>query len=174
MNYFQNNSWWIEGLKGILVLILGIICLVNPASALAATAIYLGILAILTGLIVVIVSLAKKQANWEFWIAEGIFSLVIGVLLVSFPKLAINLVIILVSLLIIAISIIQILTYINLKKSGYSSQVVLFTAILSLIIGILLLFNPFEGAKAVAFILGFFAVVYGVSSLFAAFKLLGR
>ena len=174
MNYFQRNSWWIEALKGALVLILGIICLANPAGALAAIAIYLGILAIVAGLGIVVVSMSRKGSNWKFWIVEGIFNLVIGVLLVSYPKVAINVLIVFISLWIIAMGIIQIFTYNNLKKSGYTSQMVLITAILSLLIGILLLFNPFEGAKIVAIILGIFAVVYGASSLFVAFRLLSR
>lgn len=174
MNYLQRNSWWIEALKGVLVLILGIICLARPAEALAAIAIYLGILAILAGLSIVIVSLARKGSNWKFWIFEGIFNLAIGILLVSYPKVAINVLIVFISLWIIAMGIIQIFTYSNLKKSGYTSPIILITAILSLLIGILFLFNPFEGAKVVAIILGIFAVIYGMSSLFVAFKLLNR
>ncbi|HER08321.1 MAG TPA: hypothetical protein ENO20_05355 [Bacteroides sp.] len=173
MNY-QKNSWWIEGLKGLLVLILGIICLVNPAGALAAIAIYLGILAIAAGLGIVIVSVAGKGSYWQFWIVEGFFNLIIGILLVSFPKAAIHILIVFISLWIIAMGILQLFTYSNLRKSGHTSNLVLFTAILSLLIGILFLFNPFEGAKVVAIILGIFALIYGVSSLITAFQLLGK
>jgi uncharacterized membrane protein HdeD (DUF308 family) len=174
VNKNQRNSWWIEVLKGVIALILGIICLTNPSEALAAIAIYLGILAMLAGLVIVAYSLRKKGSNWKFWLSQGIFNIVIGILLVSYPKVAINVIIILISLLIIAISIVQIFTYANLKKSGYTSQLLLFTAILSLLIGILLVFNPFEGAKVVAIILGIYATIYGLSSLYVAFKLLKR
>jgi len=174
MNFFQRNNWLIEALKGALFLILGILCLANPAGALAAIAIYLGILAILSGLGIVIFSLSRKGTHWRFWIFEGIFNLVIGLLLVSYPKTAISVLVIFIGLWIIAMGIIQIITYTNLKKTGYTSQVTLFTAVLSLLIGILLLFNPFEGAKIVAIILGIFAVIYGLSSLFVAFRLLNR
>jgi uncharacterized membrane protein HdeD (DUF308 family) len=174
MNYFQKNSWWIEALKGVLAIIIGVICLMNPSEALTAIAVFLGILAILAGLAIEINALSRKGSNWQFWIVEGIFNLVIGILLVSYPKAAINVLVILISLWIIAMGIIQVFTFRNMKKAGYTSQVLIFTAILSLLIGILLLFNPFEGAKIVAIILGIYAVVYGVSSLFVAFRLINR
>ena len=174
MNYFQRNSWWIEALKGTLAIIIGIICLVNPSGALSAIAIFLGILAILAGLTIGIIALARKGSNWIFWISEAIFNLVLGILLVSYPKVAVNVLIIFISLWIIAMGIIQIFTYRNLKQAGYTSPMVIFTAVLSLLVGILFLFNPFEGAQVVTIILGIFALVYGVSALYVAFRLLNR
>ena len=174
MNNNQRNSWWIEVLKGVIALIIGIICLTNPSEALAAVAIYLGILALLAGTVIMAYSLIRKSSNWKFWVSQGIFNIIIGILLVSYPKVAINVIIIFISLWVIAISIIQIFTYVNLKKSGYISELLLFTAILSLLIGILLVFNPFGGAKVVAIILGIYATIYGLSSLYVAFKLLKR
>lgn len=174
MNDFQKNSWWIEGLKGIIVLIVGIICLANPSTALTAIAIYLGILALLAGGAIIFVSLKNKGSFWQFWIGEGIFNLVIGLLMVSFPNATIKVIIVLISLWIIAMSIIQMVTYNNLKNTGYRSPMLIFTAILSLVVGLLLLFNPFEGAQVVAIILGIYAIIYGISSLYLSFRLLTR
>jgi uncharacterized membrane protein HdeD (DUF308 family) len=174
MNNIQRNGWGVEVLKGVIALIIGIICLTDPSEALAAITVYLGILAMLAGLVVVVTSLKRKGTNWKFWISQGIFNIIIGILLVSYPKVAINVIIIFISLWIIAMSIIQIFTYANLKKTGYNSQLLLFTGILSLLIGILLVFNPFEGAKIVAIILGIYATIYGLSSLYVAFELLKR
>jgi uncharacterized membrane protein HdeD (DUF308 family) len=174
MNNIQRNSWWVEILKGMIALIIGIICLANPSKALAAIAVYLGILAMLAGLVIVANSLIRKGSNWKFWVSQGIINIIIGIFLISYPKVAINVIIVFISLWIIAISIVQLFTYANLKKTGYNSQLLLFTAILSLLIGILLVFNPFEGAKIVAIILGIYATIYGLSSLIVALKLLKR
>jgi len=160
--------------KGVIVLIVGIICLANPSTALTAIAIYLGILALLAGGAIIFISLRNKGSYWKFWIGEGIFNLVIGLLMVSFPKAAINVIIVLISLWVIAMSIIQMFTYNNLKNAGYRSPMLIFTAILSLVIGLLLLFNPFEGARIVAIILGIYATIYGISSLYLSFRLLTR
>mgnify|MGYP006301448475 CR=1 FL=1 len=171
MNSFQKNNRWVEVLKGILALIIGIICLANPATALAAVAIYLGIIAIITGVVVLLNAWIRKGTYWRFWISEGLFNLVVGILLVAFPQTAVSLIIILISLLIIAISMVQILTYSSLRRSGFSSPVMLVSAIFSLVIGLLLLFNPFEGAQVVAIILGVYAVLYSISSFYVAYRL---
>jgi uncharacterized membrane protein HdeD (DUF308 family) len=174
MNNFQKNSWWIEGLKGIIVLILGIICLSNPDTALTTITIYLGVLALLGGVVVIVVSLRTKGNYWQFWIGEGIFNLVIGLLMVSFPRAAIGVIIVLISLWIVAMSIIQMFTYNAMKNAGYRSPMLIFTAILSLLVGLLLLFNPFEGARIVAIILGVYAAIHGASSMYLSFRLLTR
>ena len=174
MNTFQRNSWWIEGLKGIIVLILGIICLANPSTALTAIAVYLGILALLGGVIIIVMSLRNKGNYWQFWVGEGIFNLVIGLLMVSFPRAAIGVIIVLISLWIIAMSIVQVVTYNAMKNVGYRSPMLIFTAVLSLVIGLLLLFNPFEGARIVAIVLGIYAIIYGISSLYLSFRLATR
>ncbi len=170
-NRFKQKSKWVEVLKGAIALFIGIICLINPSEALAAVAIYLGIIAILTGVIVLINAWIRKGTYWRFWISEGLFNLIIGILLVSFPQAAVSLLIVFISLLIVAISMVQILTYSSLRRSGFSSPVMLITAILSLVVGLILLFNPFEGAQMVAVILGLYAVIYGLSSFYVAYRL---
>ena len=51
-----------------------------------------------------------------------------------------------------------------------SSGLILFNGILSLVVGLLLLFNPFEGALIIAIIIGIYSLIYGLFSLYTAFK----
>lgn len=170
----RKNSWLIEALKGLIAIIVGIICFANPSGALSAIAVFFGIVAIIAGLIIAVNVTVRRGSYWQFWLGEGIFNLVLGVLLVAYPKVAVNLIIIFIALWIIALSILQIISYNILKREGFRSPVVLFTAILSLVIGLLLLFNPFEGAAVVVIIIGIFAFIYGLSSFYVSFRLLNR
>ena len=167
------KNWWIEALKGIVAVIIGIVAFSNPAGALHAIAVLFAIFAIVAGMMVVIVSWSNKGKYWKFWIGEGIFDMIIGILILANPGISISVFVVFIALFIIAVGIIQLLSYYRLKNTLAKPGIYLLTAVISLLFGILLLFNPFEGVKIITVILGIYAVIYGVSSLYLSFKLSG-
>ena len=171
--YFGLHTWVFSGLKGILGLLLGTLILINPAEAIKLIATYFGLFAILGGVIVLIYGFRERSRGKRstFWLVEGSFNIIIGLIIVSYPEISVSVFIALFGIWAIIIGILQLISYDRYRKLNMHSGIILLNAILSLIIGLLLLFNPFEGAQIIAIIIGLYALVYGAFNIFTAFKL---
>lgn len=172
MNKNKNASWGWEVLKGLIALVLAVIIFMDPAEALLAIAIYIGALAIITGIVLIIISLIWKSGLWQFTFGQGIIYALIGLLIVTYPKVTAGLLIFLMGLLIVILGIIQFSVYLRLKEIMPARPLNLITSIVSIIVGGLLLFNPFEGAVLATVIIAIYALLYGVTRLYVAWMLI--
>ncbi len=171
MNSFINQSWGWEVLKGIVALGIAIIIFLNPAEAITAIASYLGALSIIAGLVLIIISLMRKSSFWQFLFGQGLLYAIIGLLIVSYPKVTASLLIFLIGMFITILGIIQLSAWFKMKEVMPASPLALFTGIISILVGILFLFNPFKGALLATLIMGIYAVLYASTRLYTAFKI---
>ncbi len=171
MDNFITKSGTIELLKGVLALLLGLIVFIDPARALVTIATYLGILAIIGGIVLIVTSLYRKYGFWQFLLFQGIVFTIIGVLIVAYPDVTAGLMVFFVGLLITLMGIIQLIAYLQVKELTPVPRLSLVNAILSLLIGVLLLFNPFQGAVLATLIMGAYALWYGATRLYVAWLL---
>ena len=160
-----------ELLKGLVAIGLAVIIFMNPADALVAIATYLGALAIVGGIVLIILALARKSGFWQFTFTQGIIYALIGLLIIVYPKLSIGLLILLLGLLITVLGIMQLSAWFQLKKFMPARPLNLITAIVSILVGLLLLFNPFEGAVLATVIIAVYAMLYGISRLYVSWLL---
>jgi uncharacterized membrane protein HdeD (DUF308 family) len=161
-------NWGWEVLKGIIAIGLAVLIFMNPADALVAIATYIGALAIIVGIVLLIISLVRKVGFWYFTFAQGIIYALIGLLIVTYPKVTIGLLIFLIGLFIVILGIMLFSTYLRLKEIMPASPLNLVTAIISILVGGLLLFNPFEGAVLATVIIAVYALLYGITRLYVA------
>ncbi|MDT8400307.1 MAG: DUF308 domain-containing protein [Bacteroidales bacterium] len=171
MNNTVNRSWWMELLKGLIAITLAVVIFMNPANALVAIATYIGALAIIAGIVLIIMALSRKSEFWQFLFGQGIIYAIIGLIIVAYPKVTAGLLIFLIGLFIIILGIMQLSAYIKLQEVMPARPLTLITAIASILVGILLVFNPFEGAVLATVIIAVYAVLYGVTRLYVAWLL---
>ncbi len=171
--FFGLHTWVFSGLKGILGLLLGTLILINPAEAIKIIATYFGLFAILGGALVLFYGFREKSRGRKstFWLIEGSFNIIIGLIIVSYPEISVSVFIALFGIWAIIIGILQFISYDRYRKLNIHAGIILVHAILSVLIGILLIFNPFEGAQIIAIIIGLYAIIYGAFNILASFKI---
>lgn len=174
MDNMTNRKWGFELLKGLIALAIAIFVFINPAEALVAIATYLGILAIIAGAVIIIMALSRKGQFWQLWVGEGFINAVIGLLIVLYPQITASLLILIIGFWITVFGIIQLIMYMGNKDKLPSGSLSLGSAVLSLLVGLLLLFNPFEGAVLATLILAGYAVIFAVSRFYMAYLLYSR
>ena len=161
-----------ELLKGIVALVAGVVIFFNPAEALVAIATYLGVLAIISGLVVIIVSLYRKSAFWKVFFGQGIFFALIGLLIVTYPEISASLLIFFIGLFITLMGIIQLSAWFRMRQMAVIRPLALLNAVISILVGATLLFNPFEGAIFATVITGIYAIIFSVIKFYTAFRII--
>jgi uncharacterized membrane protein HdeD (DUF308 family) len=169
------DSWWAVGLRGLLGIAFGLICLLVPSAAILALILLFsaymlvdGVLAIASG-----IKAARSGERWSLLIFEGIVDIAAGVIAFLWPAITAVAFVILIAVWAI-ISGALMLTAAFTLKLDHGRWWLALAAIASVIFGIVLLVAPVVGAVVLTWWLGAYAVVFGVFLLVLAFQLHGK
>ena len=81
-----NAVWWIVLLRGIFMVIFGLIALVSPGIALLTLVWLFGFYAILDGISAVVIGIRTRgEPNWVWTIIQGVVSVLAGVIALVWP-----------------------------------------------------------------------------------------
>ena len=171
--------WWLVLIRGILAIVFGVIALIHPGVAFVALVYTFAAFAFVDGIanIVHAVRVRERDRRWGWLLAQGILSVIAGVLAFVFP-LAAGL-----TLGIFALSLIGVYA-IMMRIAGIpaAASVVdggrkvlgFIVAILSILLGIALLVvvfvAPLSGIVNLIWLVGIYAIVVGVVLIIAAIQ----
>lgn len=164
----------IQIIKAFLLIAAAVLVLSNPKESIVMLASYLGFLAIIFGILGIISKFVSERkgiySNKGY--LEGIIGIIFGIILFNNPENMINILMILFGIMSLLISFIQFNLFRGLKGISFRNSFILFSAILSFGISMLLLFNPFHSAQIIAIIIGVYILLYGLTLLFQAMRLM--
>jgi uncharacterized membrane protein HdeD (DUF308 family) len=161
--------WWLVLLQGIAAIILGILLITNTALTAVLLVQFLGIYWMVSG-IFAIISIFIDSEMWGWKLFSGILGIIAGVIILQHPFWSTLLV---PTVLVIVIGIQGlIIGIVNLiqafQGAGWGIGVL---GILSILFGLILLFNPILGAVTLPFVAGIFGIVGGIAAVVMAFRL---
>ena len=155
-----------------LLIALGLFLICRPVATLLTICYLLGVLSIFFGLVKLIgyFSRSRVRLAFQFDLALGILSLVVGILLCCHPGNVMVLLQFLIGLFILFESVFQFQTALDARRLGLGRWwSILLASLLSAAAGLLLLLNPFGSAKAMVVLLGISLVVHGIQNLMVVF-----
>lgn len=169
---------WGELIIGILLLILGILTFARPAGVLTGIVFVYGILAVITGVadIALYVKIERRTGfGPAVSLVTGILSILAGILLMFNPGAGQWALIVLFPIWFIAhcISRLTHLSIIRLTSGSGYYYFTLIANILGLLLGIVMIFNPFLSFLSVSYIIGFYLILAGVDHLVLAVSNIG-
>jgi len=171
--------WWLVLIRGILAIVFGVIALIHPGVAFVALVYTFAAFAFVDGIanIVHAVRVRERDRRWGWLLAQGILSVIAGVLAFVFP-LAAGL-----TLGIFALSLIGVYAIMmGIAGIPAAASVVdggrkvlgFIVAILSILLGIALLVvvfvAPLSGIVNLIWLVGFYAIIVGVVLIVAAIQ----
>jgi uncharacterized membrane protein HdeD (DUF308 family) len=167
------RNWWALTIKGVLAIIFGLIIFLSPGIGAVALAYYFGFLAIFAGIFMIVGAFAHKGANkdWGWWLFEGILDIIFGVIILAYPVMSIAIFILFIGVWAIFMGAAQIISFFTLDGSGRG--LFLFSGVISVIFGILLILNPILGAVSLTMLIGAFVLLYGIMAVILSFKIKG-
>lgn len=158
------KNWWLLTLKGVLAILFGIFALSMPGTTLVILMRYFGIIIIIGGIFLIAGAISHKEHNrkWKNWMYEGVFDIIIGLVIFLFPRFALDIFIIILAIWAITVGFSQLFNAMNAHKEAKTRWLMLLNALIVIIFSIVLFINPFEGAVAVTYLVGVFAIIFGV------------
>lgn len=157
---------WI--LIGVLLILFGFICALNPGVTLTSIALLLGIVLLISGLddIFVYFKIHQdfSQAGWI--LAEGILTTILALLCLFNQMITTFTIPMIFSIWILFVGVTRIVSSFTLKDYGVEDwYLMLFTGILLSILGIASVFKPILASFTISMIVGFILIMQGVAVL---------
>jgi uncharacterized membrane protein HdeD (DUF308 family) len=166
--------WWLVLIRGILAILFGLFALFAPGTALLALVLVFGAYAIIDGITAIIAGIRhrKEESHWGWQVFQGVVSVIAGIIAFTWPGVTVLAILFVIAFWSIVSGVAQIIQSFTMRKRGLSSWGwTLAGGIVSVLFGIVLLAWPGAGLITLLWLVGIFALVFGVIFVVWAFRL---
>lgn len=171
-----SRNWWALALRGLAAILFGILAFAWPGLTLFVLVIFFGAYLLVDGIfaIVAAVRAAGEEARWWLLLIEGILGVVAGLVAFFWPGLTALALLYLVAAWAIVTGIMEIVGAIRLRQEIVGEWALILSGVLSFIFGVLLVVIPARaGLLSLTWLIGIYAIAFGVIMLVLAFRVRG-
>ena len=176
MNMVLVRNWWALGLRGLAAIVFGLIAFLAPGFMALWLAFLFGAYALVDGVFSIIAGIraAERHERWWPFALEGLASILVGVIALVMPVAAALALVYLVSAWAILTGVFRISAAIRLRREIQGEWMLILNGALSVLLGVLIVRRPGAGLITLMWVLGVYAMVYGIVLVGLAFKLRGH
>jgi uncharacterized membrane protein HdeD (DUF308 family) len=166
------KNWWLVLLRGICAIIFGILAFVWPGITLLTLVILYGAFALADGVFALSAAVMGGSPAPRWWLAiAGLLGIGAGVLTFLWPGITALVLLFFIAGWAIASGVMQIVGAIRLRKEIEGEWLLIAVGVLSVIFGIALIVQPGLGLLTLVFIVGFYAIAYGILLVMLSLRL---
>lgn len=167
------RKWWTIALRGACAIVFGILALVWPLLTLITLVFLFGAFALVDGIFAIIAGITSHQTNKRWWalLIGGVAGVIIGLLTFFWPGISALLLLSLIAIWAIITGVFEIVAAIQLRRLITGEWMMITGGILSIIFGLLIIILPGPGALSLVWLIGVYAIAFGISLIFLAFRL---
>jgi uncharacterized membrane protein HdeD (DUF308 family) len=157
--------WIFAIIRGVLAIIFGLIALLAPIATAVVLAVVIGAYAIVDGVFHIIEAIRHRgSSSMVLRIVLGAVSILFGILVLVWPGISLAILVILVAIWAIIIGVLQIMSSVRhraVPNSGWVWGII--GGALSILFGILVIIRPGAGLVSIIWIIGIWAIVWGIT-----------
>jgi uncharacterized membrane protein HdeD (DUF308 family) len=162
------QSWWSLLARGIIAVLFGLVALFLPRLTLLVLVYIFGAFALVEGIIAIYLSFQERrmQTNWWMLLLSGIAGVILGILVFIWPGITSLVLLYLIAAWAIITGIIELVAAFT-TGMGW---VLALAGALSILLGIVLLARPVAGILSLVWLIGIYAIIWGVLQIVRAFQ----
>jgi len=157
--------------RGIVAVLFGVIALVWPKMTLSALVFVFGLFAVISGITAVVAALRHMEfPGWGWLLAEGILGFVVGAVALIWPGITALAFIYLLAAWAILTGVFEVITPLAYPMGGGRALLTALAGVISIIFGILIASQPSSGLLAVVWLIGVYAILFGIMYIVMYFE----
>ncbi len=157
--------WWTLVVRGLVAIAFGVLVILQPGISLVALVYLWGVYAVADGVFNLVLAFRGSRivrGGWGWLTFEGICSIAAGVIAFIWPGITAIALLVLIALWAIATGVAEIVTAAKLRKYIRGEWLLALSGVVSIVFGVLLLVRPGAGALTVVWLIGLYAIVFGI------------
>jgi uncharacterized membrane protein HdeD (DUF308 family) len=168
-----SRYWWVLVVRGVLAVVLGVFAFARPRETITALVIAFGAVALVDGIFALAAAIAGRKLTPDWWVllVQGLLGIGVGVLTLAKPQVTATALLIYIALWAVGMGVLQVIAAVKLRHEITGEWWVAIGGAASVVFGILLMRHPSEGALAVLWLIGAYALVWGVMLVLGGFDI---
>jgi uncharacterized membrane protein HdeD (DUF308 family) len=173
MPYTLARNWWALALRGLVAILFGLACFAWPLPTLFVLVLLYGAYALADGIFAVAAALARREHGSQWWalLLEGLCGIAVGVITFFWTAITELALLYLIAFWAIVTGVLEIVAAMRLRASIPGEWALALSGLLSILFGFVLLIWPGATAVALIWLIGAYAIVFGILLLVLAFRL---
>jgi uncharacterized membrane protein HdeD (DUF308 family) len=169
------RHWWIPVIRGVAAIIFGILAFVYPGLTVAILVIFFGAWILVDGIFRVIGAIGGRATDpeWGWHLVIGLLGIMIGFLTFHWPGMTALALVIYIAAWALMIGATEIAVAIKLRREIKGEWFLILMGLLSILFAFMLLWNPIPGALALVWLIGAYAIAFGILGVIFGFRLRG-
>jgi uncharacterized membrane protein HdeD (DUF308 family) len=186
------RNWWALALRGLLAVLFGLGALLFPIAAIGALTLLFGAYAMLDGVLALVAAaqvggsstgepardthfIEPREENqgtrWWGLLLEGVAGIVVGLLTLAWPGATAFALVMLIAAWSVATGVFEIVAAVRLRRHVEGEWLLAAAGVLSILFGLALFLFPVAGAVAIVWLIGAYALMFGVLMIILGFRL---
>jgi uncharacterized membrane protein HdeD (DUF308 family) len=172
----ETGHWWSLALRGAIAILFGIAAFLRPGIALEALILLFGAYALVDGVFSIVGVFGGTRGGTPRWLlfVEGVVSILAGLIALVVPGLAAVALLYLIAAWAVVTGLAEIATAIRLRQEIRGEWAMILGGIISVLFGLILAVLPAVGILSLIWLIGAYAVAFGILMLIAAFRVRGQ
>jgi len=167
--------WWPFVIGGLALVIFGIMAIVWPDITVITLVVLFGAVALVDGVFTIAGGLANTEDQTMRWflVLSGVFSIVIGVLILIWPDITAKVVLYIIATFAVVSGVARTLAAMIWPQERRSDKVlIIVSGLLGITFGVLIFAWPASGALAIVWLIGLFAIIFGAVVMVLGFEVM--
>jgi uncharacterized membrane protein HdeD (DUF308 family) len=166
------GHWWALALRGVIAILFGVAAFLRPDITLQALILLFGAYALVDGVFSIVGVFGGTRARTPRWLlfVEGVVSILAGLIAFIFPGLTAIALLYLIAAWAVITGISEIAMAIRLRQEIQGEWALILGGIASVLFGLILAVLPAVGILSLIWLIGAYAVAFGILLLIAAFR----
>lgn len=167
--------WWTFIIRGLLAIAFGVVAFFAPALGIGILVGLFAAWALIDGVSSLVAGWGSRQKDRSWWleVLEGLVSVAAGVIALLFPVLAAEILVLIIGAWAIVTGVFEIVAAIRLREKIRGEFWLGLAGVASILFGIVLFLFPGAGALSLVWLIGSFAIVFGVFLVILGWRLRG-
>ena len=169
------RNWWVLALRGIAGILFGIGAFVWPGATLTTLVIVFGAYVFVDGIFAVVagIGMRRQLSLWWLVLLEGAAGIILGLLTFRSPDTTALVLLTLIAAWSIVTGIFEIVTALRIRTMIDNEWLMILSGVVSIVFGVLLIAQPAAVEIALVWLLGAYALLFGILTLMLALRLRG-
>ena len=167
-----SRSWWVLLVRGLIAIAIGVVAWFRPGLSLAALVLLFGAYMLADGILGVWTAITgrKEHEDWGLVLLWGLIGVGVGIMTLVAPGLTAIALLFYVAAWAIATGVLEIVAAIRLRKEMRNEWLLIVGGIVSVALGILLMARPGAGVITLVWLIGSYAVIFGLLLVILSFN----
>lgn len=165
------HNWWTLVLRGLAAVIFGILAFVWPGITFTVLVLFFGAYVLWDGVFALIGAFRSQAGRRWPLILEGVVGIIAGVLTFLWPGAATLALLLIIGAWAVITGVFEIIAALRLREEIEGEWLLLIGGVLSVLFGIALAIWPAAGLLAVTWIIGAYAILFGILLMVLGFRL---